>query len=55
MLNKDALVLGGTNESRMLNIVIVLAVYGDMLSNSKIINDSIKLKIKEYLKKVNGE
>jgi hypothetical protein len=55
MLNKDALILGVTNESRILNIVKVLGVYGDLLSNQKIINDSIKLKIKEHLVKVNGE
>ena len=55
MLNKDTLILGVTNESRLLNIVKVLAVYGDLLSNAKIYNDSIKLKIKEYLVKINGE
>ncbi len=54
MLNKDTLILGLTNESRMLNIVKVLGVYGDLLSNQKIINDSIKKKIKQQLSKVNG-
>jgi hypothetical protein len=55
MLNKDTLILGVSNESRLLNIVKVLSVYGDILSNSKITNDVIKLKIKEHLIKVNGE
>lgn len=55
MLNNDVLILGTTNESRLLNIVKVLAVYGDLLSNAKIYNDSIKQKIKDYLVKVNSE
>lgn len=55
MLNKDVLILGTTNESRLLNVVKVLAIYGDLLSNSKIYNDSIKQKIKEFLIKVNNE
>lgn len=55
MLNKDSLILGDSNDRRLLNIVRVLAVYGDLLSNSKIYNDSVKNKIKEYLLKVNNE
>lgn len=55
MLNKDVLILGTTNENRLLNIVKVLAVYGDLLSNAKIYNDSIKQKIKDILVKVNNE
>ena len=55
MLNKDVLILGNSNDSRLLNIVRVLSVYGDLLSNSKIYNDSVKSKIKEYLLRVNNE
>lgn len=55
MLNRDALILGDSNESRLQNIVRVLTVFGDLLSNSKIYNDSIKNKIKEYLVKVNND
>lgn len=55
MLNRDALVLGDNNESRLQNVVRVLSVFGDLLSNAKIYNDSIKNKIKEYLVKVNNE
>jgi hypothetical protein len=55
MLKKDTLILGVTSESRLVNIVKVLSVYGDILSNSKITSDVIKLKIKEHLVKVNGE
>lgn len=55
MLNKDSLILGDSNETRLQNIVKVLAVFGDLLSNSKIYNDSIKTKIKEYLVRVNSD
>lgn len=55
MLNRDTLILGETNESRLQNVVRVLSVLGDLLSNSKIYNDSVKNKIKEYLLKVNNE
>lgn len=55
MLNKDSLILGDSNEIRLQNIVKVLAVFGDLLSNSKIYNDSIKSKIKEYLVRVNSD
>lgn len=55
MLNRDALVLGDNSESRLQNVVRVLSVFGDLLSNAKIYNDSIKNKIKEYLVKVNNE
>jgi len=55
MLNKDSLILGDSAESRLQQIVRVLAVYGDLLSNAKIYNDSVKQKIKEYLVKVNNE
>lgn len=55
MLNRDALILGDNNESRLQNVVRVLSVFGDLLSNAKIYNDSIKNKIKEYLVKVNNE
>lgn len=55
MLNRDTLILGETNESRLQNVVRVLSVLGDLLSNSKIYNDSVKNKIKEYLIKVNNE
>ena len=55
MLNKDSLVLGENHESRLQNIVRVLSVYGDLLSNAKIYNDSIKSKIKEYLLRINND
>ena len=55
MLNKDSLILGDSNEIRLQNIVKLLAVFGDLLSNSKIYNDSIKSKIKEYLVRVNSD
>lgn len=55
MLNKDTLVLGDTNDSRLQNVVRILAVFGDLLSNAKIYNDSVKNKIKEILGKVNSE
>lgn len=55
MLNKDSLILGDSNESRLQNIVRVLSVFGDLLSNAKIYNDIIKKKIKEYLAKINNE
>lgn len=54
-MNRDALILGDSNESRLQNVVRVLIVFGDLLSNSKIYNDSVKNKIKEYLVKVNNE
>lgn len=54
MLNKDNLILGDSNESRLQNIIKVLAVYGDLLSNSKIYNDSVKNKIKDYLLVINN-
>jgi hypothetical protein len=46
MLQKDGLILGDSNESRLQNVVRVLSVYGDLLSNAKIYNDSVKQKIK---------
>lgn len=55
MLNRDTLILGDNNESRFQNVVRVLTVFGDLLSNAKIYNDSVKNKIKEYLVKVNNE
>ena len=55
MLNNDRLILGDTNESRLQNIVGVLAVFGDLLSNSKIYNESVKNKIKQILGKINDE
>ncbi len=55
MLNKDSLILGDSNETRLQNVVRVLAVYGDLLSNSKIYNDAVKNKIKESLAKINHE
>lgn len=55
MLNNDRLILGETNESRLQSIVRVLVVFGDLLSNSKIYNDSVKSKIKKILSKINDE
>ncbi len=55
MLNKDSLVLGENHEIRLQNIVRVLSVFGDLLSNAKIYNDSIKIKIKEYLLRINND
>ncbi|MDD2840643.1 MAG: hypothetical protein PHY80_06060 [Rickettsiales bacterium] len=55
MLNRDALILGDANDSRLQNVVKVLSVFGDLLSNAKIYNDAIKNKIKEYLVKINNE
>lgn len=55
MLNNDRLILGETNESRLQSIVGVLAVFGDLLSNSKIYNDSVKSKVKNILSKINDE
>ena len=55
MLNKDSLVLGENHETRLQNIVRVLSVFGDLLSNAKIYNDSIKIKIKEYLLRINND
>jgi hypothetical protein len=55
MLNKDSLVLGDANDSRLQNIVRVLAVFGDLLSNAKIYNDSVKNKIKEYILRINSD
>lgn len=55
MLNKDTLILGTTPESRLLNIIKVLSVYGDLLSNAKIYNDQIKNKIKEHLIRINND
>ncbi len=55
MLNKDSLVLGENPETRLQNIVRVLSVFGDLLSNAKIYNDSIKIKIKEYLLRINND
>ena len=55
MLNKDSLVLGENPEIRLQNILRVLSVFGDLLSNAKIYNDSIKIKIKEYLLRINND
>jgi hypothetical protein len=52
-LNKDTWVLGNETNERLQNIVRVLSVFGDLLSNAKIYNDSIKNKIKNYLLVVN--
>ena len=46
MLNKESLILGDSNDMRLQNIGKVFAVFGDLLSNVKIYNDSIKNKIK---------
>jgi hypothetical protein len=47
--------LGDTNDSRLQNVVKILSVFGDLLSNAKIYNDSVKNKIKEILVKINNE
>lgn len=47
--------MGDTNDSRLQNVVKVLSVFGDLLSNAKIYNDSVKNKIKEILAKINNE
>ena len=52
-MNKDTWVLGNETNERLQNIVRVLSVFGDLLSNAKIYNDSIKNKIKNYLLVVN--
>ncbi len=54
-MNKDTLILGDTNDSRLQNVVKILSVFGDLLSNAKIYNDSVKNKIKEILVKINNE
>lgn len=54
MLNKDVWILGIDDNSRIQRVVNVLALFGDMLSNSKIYNEAVSIKIKNYLISINS-
>ena len=49
MLNKPELILGTTPESQITNLAKVLSIYGSILNNHKIYNDSVKLKMKNHV------
>lgn len=49
MLNKPELILGTAPEYQLQNLIKVLHVYGTILNNHKLFNETIKNKMKTHI------
>ena len=49
MLHKPECILGNSEETQLPGIIKVLKIYGTILTNAKLYNDSIKGKMKQHV------